>query len=94
MKKLILCILLALFSINIHAEVKRKGDTFKVEQTTKASDTKTKYTWEDKEDNKYPIYITKKGACYILKTSKKTGKEYKYYLPKEIQSQIKQEITT
>lgn len=94
MKKLILCILLALFSINIHAEVKREGDTFKVEQTTKASDTKTKYTWEDKEGNKYPIYITKKGACYILKTSKKTGKEYKYYLPKEIQSQIKQEITT
>lgn len=84
--------LLALFSINIHAEVKREGNTFKVEQTSKASDTQTKYTWEDKEGNKYPIFITKKGACYILRTSKKTGKEYKYYLPKEIQAQIKQEI--
>lgn len=84
--------LLALFSINIHAEVKREGNTFKVEQTSKASDTQTKYTWEDKEGNKYPIFITKKGACYVLRTSKKTGKEYKYYLPKEIQAQIKQEI--
>lgn len=84
--------LLALFSINIYAEVKREGNTFKVEQTSKASDTQTKYTWEDKEGNKYPIFITKKGACYVLRTSKKTGKEYKYYLPKEIQAQIKQEI--
>ena len=84
--------LLALFSININAEVKREGNTFKVEQTSKASDTQTKYTWEDKEGNKYPIFITKKGACYVLRTSKKTGKEYKYYLPKEIQAQIKQEI--
>lgn len=92
MKKLILCILLALFSINIHAEVKREGDTFKVEQASKASDTQTKYTWEDKEGNKYPIFITKKGACYVLRTSKKTGKEYKYYLPKDIQETIKKEL--
>lgn len=84
--------LLALFSINIHAEVKREGDTFKVEQTSKASDTQTKYTWEDKEGNKYPIFITKKGACYVLRTSKKTGKEYKYYLPKDIQETIKKEL--
>lgn len=93
MKKLILCILLALFCINIHAEVKREGDTFKVEQSTKASDTKTKYTWEDKEGNKYPIYITKKGTCYVLRTSKKTGKEYKYYLPKDVQETIKKELS-
>lgn len=91
MKKFILCILLALFCITVNAEVKREGDTFKVEQSTKASDTKTKYTWEDKQGNKYPIFITKRGACYVLKTSK-TGKEYKYYLPKDIQAQIKQEM--
>lgn len=84
--------LLALFSINIHAEVKREGNTFKVEQTSKASDTQTKYTWEDKEGNQYPIFITKKGACYVLRTSKKTGKEYKYYLPKDIQETIKREL--
>lgn len=92
MKKLILCILLALFCITVNAEVKREGDTFKVEQSTKVNDTKTKFTWEDKEGNKYPIFITKKGACYILRVSKKTNKEYKYYLPKETQAQIKQEL--
>ena len=92
MKKIILCILLALFCITISAEVKREGNTFKVEQTTKESDTKTQYTWVDKDGNIYPIFITKKGACYIFRTSKKTGKEYKQYLPKNIQEIIKQEL--
>ena len=92
MKTFVLCLLLALFSININAEVKRVNDTFRVEQTTKESDTKTKFTWEDKEGIKYPIYITKKGACYIIKISKKTNKVYKQYLPKEIQAQIKKEL--
>ena len=92
MKTFILCLLLTLFSININAEVKRVNDTFKVEKTTKESDTKTKFTWEDKQGNKYPIYITKKGSCYIIRVSKKTNKEYKQYLPKDVQSQIKKEL--
>ena len=92
MKKFILCTLLALFCVTINAEVKREGDTFKIEQTSKASDTQTKYTWIDKEGNQYPIFITKKGACYVLRTSKKTGKEYKYYLPKDIKETINQEL--
>lgn len=92
MKKLILCILLALFCITANAEVKREGDTFKVEQSAKASDTKTRYTWEDKGGNKYPIFVTKKGACYVIRVSKKTGKEYKQYLPKDIQETIKREL--
>lgn len=92
MKKIILCLLLALFCITISAEVKREGNTFKVEQTTKESDTKTQYTWVDKDGNVYPVFITKRGACYIFRTSKKTGKEYKQYLPKDIQETIKQEL--
>lgn len=80
-------------SVTGYADVVRDGDNFKVERTTSVNqDTKTKYTWEDKEGNKYPIYITKKGACYVLRTSKKTGKEYKYYLPKDIQETIKKEL--
>ena len=92
MKAFIIYILLALFSININAEVKRVNDTFKVENTTKESDTKTKFTWEDKQGNKYPIYITKRDSCYIVRISKKTNKEYKQYLPKDIQTQIKKEL--
>lgn len=92
MKKFIICLLLSVLYLIGNAEVTRQGDTFKVEQTTKASDTKTKYTWEDKEGNKYPIFVTKKGACYVIRTSKKTSKEYKYYLPKDIQETIKKEL--
>jgi hypothetical protein len=38
------------------------------------------------------IFISKKGACYIKRTSYKTGKEYKQYLPKEIQETIRKEL--
>lgn len=91
MKYIISLLIMLTLSMSSFAEVKREGNNFKVEQTSKASDTQTKYTWEDKEGNKYPIFITKKGACYVLRTSKKTGKEYKYYLPKDIQETIKKE---
>ena len=93
MKKLIICLLFAVFCIVSKAEVTRNGDTFKVEQSSRTSQgEKTKYTWEDKDGNKYPIFITKKGACYVLRTSKKTAKEYKYYLPKDVQATIKKEL--
>lgn len=91
MKKLILIFAILTMSLVSIAEIKRDNNTFKVEQASKA-DTKTKYNWEDKEGNKYPIFVTKNGACYVLRTSKKTGKEYKYYLPKEVQEQIKKEL--
>lgn len=92
--KYIIALLVALsMSVASYADVVRDGDNFKVEKTTSVNqDTKTKYTWEDKERNKYPIFITKKGACYVLRISKKTGKEYKYYLPKDIQETIKKEL--
>ena len=92
--KYIIALLVALsMSVASYADVVRDGDTFKVEKTTSVNqDTKTKYTWEDKEGKKYPIFITKRGACYVKKVSKKTGKEYKYYLPKDIQETIKKEL--
>jgi len=93
MKKFIICLILATFCLVSNAEVTRQGDTFKVEKSSTASnDTQTKYTWEDKEGNKYPIFVTKKGACYVKRVSKKTGKEYKYYLPKDVQETIKKEL--
>lgn len=92
MKKLILCMLLALFCTTGNAEVTREGDTFRTENTVKSTGTRTKYTWEDKDNNRYPVFITKNGACYILRTSKKTGREYKYYLPKKVQETIRKEL--
>lgn len=39
--------------------------------------------YKDKEGKTYTVYVGARGGKYILKTSKKTGKEYKYYLPKK-----------
>ena len=91
--KYIIALLVALsMSVASYAGVVRYGDTFLVETTSVNQDTKTKYTWQDKDGNIYPIYISKKGACYVIKVSKKTDKEYKYYLPKDVQEAIRKEL--
>lgn len=87
MKKIIIALFALVISFTSFADVIKEGNTFKVEKTS-TQDEKTKFTWEDKEGKQYPIYKTKKGAYYILRISKKTEKEYKYYLPKEVQEQI------
>jgi hypothetical protein len=54
-----------------------------------SKDQPTAYTWRDSKGNEYPIFLhtyergEKAGrtTCYVVKTSAKTGKEYKYYLP-------------
>ena len=71
-------------------DYKQEGTTF-VQTTSKSNSskaTKTEYTWE-KDGVKYPIYISSKGKAYIIKTSKKTGKEYKQYLPDTVAETIK-----
>lgn len=94
MKHLITLLVALIVSVASYADVVREGNTFKVEKTASGNkDQQTPYTWQDKEGKTYPIFITKNGACYIIKVSKKTGKEYKYYLPKEVQEQIKKEIS-
>ena len=87
MKHLILAVLI-LISINCFSQnnVKLEGNTFSVEQV-ESKDTKTKYTYKDKKGNIYPIYLSKRGKAYIIRTSKKTGKEYKQYLP-EVTKQL------
>lgn len=64
--------------------------TFKSKaKTRKASQPiATPYYWEDAKGEKHPIFMTKNGACFVYKTSKKTGKEYRYYLPKDIRTEI------
>lgn len=94
MKYIITLLVALIVSVASYADVVREGNTFKVEKTASVNrDQQTPYTWQDKEGKTYPIFITKNGSCYIIKVSKKTGKEYKYYLPKEVQEQIKKEIS-
>lgn len=93
MKRYIFCLLIALFSIASYSQdVVKEGKTFKVQTTQIISEQQTEYTWEDKKGVKYPIFISKNGACYIKRVSSKTGKEYKQYLPKKIQETIRKEL--
>ena len=71
----------------------RQGDTFVQQKAVRASrqsdDQTTAYTWKDSKGNTYPIVLhtytrgekAGKTTCYVVKTSAKTGKEYKYYIP-------------
>lgn len=91
--KYIIALLVALsMSVASYAGVVRHGNTFLVETASVNQDTQTQFTWQDKDGNIYPIYITKKCACYVIKVSRKTGKEYKYYLPKDVQEAIRKEL--
>lgn len=76
--------------------------TFTSVKATKASnDIETSYKWKDSKGVEYTIYLHKytrgenagKYTCFVFKTSKNTGKEYKYYIPNGmgIADQIKNE---
>ena len=80
-------------SILSTGEVQRSGNTFIASsKSSKSSAQQTQYTWKDYKGNEYPIYISASGSCYVIKTSKKTGKEYKNYLPKEVSAEICKEL--
>ena len=98
MKKLIFTVaLLLMLGVNnssSFSQVTRNGNTFtvaKVKQVSKSA-TKTKFTWQDSKGNLYPIYVSQSGATYVLRTSKKSGKEYKSYLGEEISKAVCKEL--
>lgn len=84
MKKLFAMLLLVL-SISVVAS----ADNFTAPTKEKSvyTDTTTTHTYEIK-NIKYNIFKSKSGVYYIWKTSNKTNKKYKYYLPKEIQIKL------
>lgn len=84
--------------------VKREGKTFIAESSRGSSSTKdvaTTYTWKDSKGKEYPIFLHQysrgekvgQWTTYVMRVSAKTGKEYKYYIPKgdEIAEQIRKE---
>lgn len=85
--------------------VKREGKTFIAESSRGASassDVQTTYKWKDTKGQEYPIVLHKytKGdkkdqwGAYVVRKSNKTGKDYKYYFPKneEIAKEIQKEM--
>lgn len=104
----VLLILVLLMGQEAKAQnVKREGKTFIAESNRGASSSKdllASYTWKDTKGNEYPIVLhqyTKgekagKWTVYVVKTSAKTGKEYKYYIPngEQIAEDIRKEMDT
>lgn len=87
------CFVLACGSVSAQNYV-RNGKEYSSVQTTKdkSEDENTGYVWKDKSGQTYEIFISKRNACYIWRTSKKTGKQYKYYLPKEVSRDIANQL--
>ena len=77
MKKLLYILLMLLVPLTINAQVFKAQEKHSV-------DTTTTYTYEI-SNKAYKVYKSKRGAFYIWKISKNTGKPYKMYLPKEVQ---------
>lgn len=93
MKKIIIAAIM-LFSLNVGVQaqsVVKSGNIF-TQVSNKGGksggkETKTQYTFKDSKGNVYPVYLSASGKAFIKKVSKKTGKEYKQYVP-EIGKQI------
>lgn len=93
MKKIIIAAIM-LFSLNVGVQaqsVVKSGNTFtqvsNKDGKSGGKETKTQYTFKDSKGNVYPVYLSASGKAFIKKVSKKTGKEYKQYVP-EIGKQI------
>ena len=96
MRKLIIAaIMLFSLSAGIQAQsVERKGNTFTQVSNRKSADknegTATKYQYVDSKGKVYTVMLSSTGKAFVWKTSQKTGKAYKQYLP-EIGKQINPE---
>lgn len=88
---LIACFLLAHWCETSAQNVVRKGNTFYQQSNSnkieKDSAVFSGYHYFDTKGIRYPIYMSSKGKCFIIRTSSKTGKQYKQYLP-EITKQL------
>lgn len=71
------------------ATVVRQGNVFKSNKVSngRQSEKKTNWEYEDSKGQTYPIYLSASGKAFIKVISKKTGKEYRRYLP-EVGKQI------
>ena len=80
MKKLITFVLLlsvSLYSVGQKVTLDSQGNYRPV---VKPADKATGKMFIDSKGVSYPIYLNSKNMMYILRKSKKTGTEYKYYL--------------
>ena len=98
MKKLLLIIIMVIVSVGAFAQKTyvREGNVFTTTKfstsRTKSEPTKTKFIHKDTKGNEYPIFMSSTGSCFVVKTSAKTGKEYRNYLGPEMSMEICKEL--
>ena len=97
MKKYLIALAAALVmgvAVSYAQSYSRNGKEFSSVAKTRTAEParKTGYTWKDSKGKSYDIYMSSKGSCYIIRTSAKTGKEYRSYLPKEVSREIAKEL--
>ena len=63
-----------------NVSVDNNGNFVAVKTTATSTGIKTDKTYTDAKGVVYPVYRSKNGKHYVIKTSKKTGNEYKMYL--------------
>lgn len=91
-KRIIVCLLMLIGFTISYADGKLtvKGNTYtsSTGRVNNLSPITTGCTWVDSKGVSYPIFMSANGSCYIIKVSKKTGKEYKNYLGAEVSQDI------
>lgn len=98
MKQIILTLIMIIsMSLTTNAQnYVRSGNTFTSKSASKSSSKsnsiKTKFTWKDSKGKTYAIQVSSSGATFVIKTSSKTGKEYKNYLGPEISKEVCREL--
>ena len=88
--QLLIWVLIFLVPSDIFAqEIKREGNTFTQVSSSRSGgkETPTEYTYVDSKGKSYQVFLSASGKAFIKKVSKKSGKEYKQYLP-EVGRQI------
>ena len=93
MKKLLLTLVAIAIATYVFGQnnYTREGNNFTKTVTVAASqDSLTTYTFTVK-DVVYPIWVTKSGRCYIVRTSK-NGNQYRQYIEESIARQICKEM--
>lgn len=84
MKKLLTVLALTLLSFGAYCQqnvkVDSQGNYHALTQSTESKAVNTGKTFTDSKGIKYPVMRSVKGKLFIIRTSKKTGNKYNYYL--------------
>ncbi len=83
MKNIIIsfCLICASFSGYSQTIVKQDANgNYIATKAAIVADKATGKTFTDSKGIKYPVYLSKNGKLYIIRTTKESGKKYKQYL--------------